>query len=58
MTPAQISSRSLELQTWWRDHQEHDKARLQREMKDKKDAKSRRAALKKLSPRERKLLGV
>ena len=43
---------------WWRDHQEAD-ARKEREAKAAAAAESERAAaLSKLTPRERRLLGV
>jgi hypothetical protein len=53
-----IKKYSLEMQMWWRDHQEADKKRLQDELKEKRDAKARTRAIAKLSPRERKLLGI
>jgi hypothetical protein len=52
-----LSNYSLELQMWWRDHQKDDTKRIREEiLKHKQDA-DRRAALAKLTPYERKLLG-
>lgn len=51
-----IKEKSLELQIWWRDHQEADKKRIQKEIKDKKDKKLKQKALSKLTSYERKLL--
>ena len=53
-----VSKYSLEMQMWWRDHQEADKARLKKEVMDKTAAKDHAAALKKLTSYERKLLGL
>lgn len=53
-----IKGMSLELQIWWRDHQEED-ARHEREEAEKRHRDLlREKALKKLSPEERKALGV
>lgn len=49
---------SLELQMWWRDHKSADAARLKREHLALKTAKARKAAIAKLTPYERKLLGL
>lgn len=49
---------SLELQMWWRDHQAADKARIEHELARQKDLKARQAAIAKLTPHERKLLGL
>jgi hypothetical protein len=46
---------SRALADWWDEHQEADKERIEQEVKDSKD---RVAAIKKLTTRERKLLGV
>ncbi len=48
---------SLELQTWWRDHQAADAARLSAELEQQQTAAKRQAAIAKLSPYERQLLG-
>lgn len=43
---------------WWRDHKARDKSRLDAEMAVLKVKKDREAALEKLTPYERKLLGI
>ena len=48
---------SLEMQMWWRDHQEADKARVQEKLEKAKHKAEVQEALKKLNPYERKLLG-
>lgn len=53
-----VSDYSLELQVWWRDHQQHDKERLEREQSLIKTAEEKRKAISKLTPYERKLLGL
>lgn len=53
-----ISQCSLEMQIWWRDHQEADRKRLETELEEAKEKSERDAALAKLTPYERKLLGV
>lgn len=58
MQSANPQTCSLELQMWWRDHQQADKERLERELDDNKTTQAREAALKKLTPWERRLLGV
>ena len=52
------ASHSLELQTWWRDHQETDKARIAKEESDIIDNKDREVALSKLTQREKTLLDL
>lgn len=52
-----VTKYSLELQMWWRDHQAADKARVERELEQSRTAAEREAALAKLTPHERKLLG-
>lgn len=54
----EVTKYSLELQIWWRDHQKADKERIEREMEEQKEGKERDAALAKLTPYERKLLGL
>ena len=49
---------SLELQIWWRNHQEADKRRIKEELESEQTIKDREIALAKLTPYERKLLGV
>jgi hypothetical protein len=53
-----ISSMSLELQMWWRDHKAADKARIEFELRRFKEGKDKAEALAKLSSYERKLLGL
>lgn len=52
------SNYSLEMQIWWRDHLKADKERIKKEIAEKKTSEERRIALSKLSPHERKLLGL
>lgn len=53
-----LAQHSLELQLWWRDHQAADKAREKQEREQKAQAEIKKQALKKLTPTERKALGV
>jgi len=53
-----VKNYSLEMQMWWRDHQAEDKERVQAELAAAKTAEDRRAALAKLTPHERQLLGL
>jgi hypothetical protein len=53
-----VKKYSLEMQMWWRDHQAADQARRDREIDEKDTEAERRAALRKLTARERKLLGL
>lgn len=53
-----LSLRSLEIQIWWRDHQIADQKRIAQEQKDAANETARKAALAKLTPAERKLLGL
>jgi len=53
-----ISDYSLEMQMWWRDHQRADRERIEFELRRKKTKRSRDAALAKLTPYERSLLGL
>ena len=53
-----VSKCSLEMQIWWRDHQEADKRRAEKAIKRAKTDKQKKAALAKLTPHERKLLGL
>lgn len=52
-----VSRQSLELQIWWRDHQEADKARIKKEIEANDQAKDKERAISKLTPYERDLLG-
>jgi hypothetical protein len=49
---------SLELQIWWRDHQEADRLRKLAEIEKEKKTRLKNAALAKLSPEERAALGL
>lgn len=53
-----VTRYSLELQIWWRDHREADRKRREEALREAEEASERRAALAKLSKRERKLLGI
>lgn len=53
-----ITKYSLELQIWWRDHQEADRKRERDEANKVLEGRERRNALAKLTPAERKVLGV
>ena len=55
---ALIKTYSLELQIWWRDHQAADKKRIQAELDAIEEEKDKQIALSKLTPHERKLLGL
>ena len=47
-----------DLANWWEDHQEVDRKREAKEAADRELAAKRKAALEKLSPEERKVLGL
>ena len=53
-----IAEYSLEMQMWWRDHQEADKIRISREIQKAANDHDKAEALAKLSPHEKKLLGL
>ncbi|MFM7013084.1 MAG: hypothetical protein ACKO0Z_27765 [Betaproteobacteria bacterium] len=53
-----VTKLSLEMQTWWRDHQAADRVRLCREMSQQKFEAEWQAAVEKLTPYERNLLGL
>lgn len=53
-----IRTYSLEMQLWWRDHQEADRQRVERELADAADEKAREAAIAKLTQHERDLLNL
>lgn len=57
-TTARIYKLSLELQVWWRNHQEFDRRRMRQEVLALGTEADRRIALKKLTPKERRLLGI
>lgn len=53
-----VTKFSLEMQMWWRDHQAADKKRVAQELEEIKEAKAKAEAIAKLTPYERKLLGL
>lgn len=53
-----VSKYSLELQMWWRDHLVADRKRAEQSLKDATTDAQRRAAIAKLTPHERRLLGL
>ena len=53
-----VTKYSLELQTWWRDHQKADKERIEKFIEKKKSNADRKKALAKLSDYEKELLGL
>lgn len=54
----EMSCFSEEQLAWWKEHKKRDKARLDQDMRRKRTEKAKNAALAKLTPYERKLLGV
>jgi hypothetical protein len=52
-----VSKCSLEMQIWWRDHQEGDKRRVLDEIRIAREQEDKRALLDRLTQYERKLLG-
>jgi hypothetical protein len=53
-----VTKYSLEMQIWWRDHQEADRARVKKEIAEAEAKKQRDAAMEKLTPHEKRLLGL
>ncbi len=53
-----ITDYSLELQTWWRDHQESDKRHDAEDKEEKRLARLRKAAAKRLTKNQRDALGI
>ena len=53
-----VAKYSLEMQVWWRDHQDADRKRLQAELSATRDAVARARALTRLTSYERNLLGL
>lgn len=53
-----VTKHSLELQMWWRDHQAADAKREQEGQESAELEEKRQAALAKLSPEDRKVLGL
>jgi hypothetical protein len=58
LSKTDVTKYSLEMQVWWRDHQEADKARKVVESVQRKQNKEKEEVLAKLTPEERKLLGL
>lgn len=56
--PVAVKRLSLEAQIWWRDHQEADRERVQTTREKKRLDALRGQAIKKLTPEERKALGL
>lgn len=57
MSESEVKNLSLELQMWWRDHQEADKVRIEEELNELKRKEDIEKALDKLTDYERGLLG-
>lgn len=53
-----VSKYSLEMQSWWRDHQKADKERIEKVLELKREESERQKAINKLSKYERGLLGL
>lgn len=53
-----ITVYSLEMQIWWRDHQKADQKRLEEEYLNAKIEDDRKQLLERLTPYEKKLLGI
>jgi hypothetical protein len=53
-----VTKYSLEMRMWWRDHQIADDARIEHEARMAQIDAEKKAALEKLTPHERKLLGI
>jgi hypothetical protein len=58
MHPRDIRELPKEIQEWWGDHQELDRQREMREQEARERKRKKKAALAKLSPEERKVLGI
>ena len=56
--PGKLKDMSLELQIWWRDHQEADKAKEEQEELKREVEIAKARAISKLTLEERKALGV
>jgi len=56
--PDELRNSSLELQTWWRDHQKADAVRLRLEEKKRRESIIRKKALAKLTKEECHVLGL
>lgn len=58
LTPLRLRDLPLELQIYWRDHKQADADRTKKDRRAMADKKRREEALEKLTPRERKVLGL
>jgi hypothetical protein len=58
LSGADVAKYSLEMQIWWRDHQKADRAREEREFQARAKAEIRARVLAKLTPYEKKALGI
>ena len=58
LSNANVTVYSLELQLWWRDHQAADKIHLEEDKEEKRLAKRRLAAVKRLTVKQREALGL
>lgn len=56
--PKSLQKQSLELQIWWRDHQAVDARHMKEEKEENARAVLRKSGLDKLTPAERKALGL
>ncbi len=54
----ELCAEDKELADWWKQHQEFDRRRIERENADKAKKQAKNAALAKLTPEERKALGL
>jgi hypothetical protein len=54
----ELEGQELRTRAWWEEHKKRDRERLKREQEQRKTAEEKDAALAKLSPYERKLLGI
>ena len=53
-----VTAYSLGMQLWWREHQKEDRARITRGLKEHKKESLKEKAMAKLTPYEKKLLGI
>lgn len=58
LSGADVTRYSLEMQTWWRDHQEADRKRRADERAKTNRRRLKAQALNKLTPAERRVLGL